>query len=203
MKSLFFTIIKSRHIALFLLAYFFYMDGVGTIIRMAVDYGLSIGFQSQNLIAALLLIQFIGFPSAILFGKLAARFSAERCIIFALLIYLIITIWGSLMSTVNEFYGLAVLVGCVQGGLQALSRSYFASLLPHARSGEYFGVYNMVGRFSTVLGPLLMGSVAFLLYSIGIDSILATRISILSVSSLFLIGLYVFLLSIKSSNISQ
>lgn len=165
---------------LFLAAYWFYIDGVDTIIRMAVDFGLSLGFGSGDLMKALLITQFVGFPSALLFGFLGERWGAKRGICLAILAYLLIALWGSRIEAVGEFYLLAVAVGLVQGGVQALSRSLFVRLVPPGCEGEFFGFYNMLGKFAVVLGPVLMGLVAHLTGD--------TRLSILSVTLLFLIG---------------
>ena len=156
------TFQKIRHLKvvfLFLVAYWFYIDGVDTIIRMAVDYGLSLGFASNDLIIALLITQFIGFPAALAFGKLGQRWGVRRSIYLAIWIYIFITLWGSRMSTKEEFYILAVIIGLVQGGIQALSRSYYSRLIPKNQAAEYYGFYNMLGKFATILGPALMSTV--------------------------------------------
>jgi MFS transporter, UMF1 family len=145
---------------LFLLAYWFYIDAVDTIIRMAVDYGLSIGFSTNDLIAALLLVQFVGFPAALAFGKLGQRWGVRKSIFLAIAIYMGITLWGTMMTRVGEFYLLALFIGLVQGGIQALSRSYYSRLIPHGQAGEFFGFYNMVGKFAAILGPSLIGIVS-------------------------------------------
>lgn len=171
---------KHRHIALFLLAYWLYIDGVHTIIRMAVDFGLSLGFDSNSLIKALLLVQFIGFPAAIVFGRLGERWGTKRSILLAIGIYALVTLWGYGLQTESQFYAMAAAIGCVQGGIQSLSRSWFARLVPAERAGSFFGVYNMMGKFAAVLGPLLVGITAALLDS--------TRLSILSILVLFVAG---------------
>ena len=156
------TFKKIRHLKvvfLFLLAYWFYIDGVDTIIRMAVDYGLSLGFDSNDLIVALLMVQFIGFPAALIFGKLGERWSVRKSIYLAIGIYMGITIWGAMMTQKMEFYVLAAVIGLVQGGIQALSRSYYSRLIPKNKAAEYYGFYNMLGKFAVILGPVLMGIV--------------------------------------------
>jgi UMF1 family MFS transporter len=200
------TFKKIRHlktILLFLVAYWFYIDGVDTIIRMAVDYGMSIGFSSNDLIVALLITQFVGFPSALVFGKLGQRWSVRKSIFIAIGIYIFITIWGTMMTTQQEFYILAVIVGLVQGGIQALSRSYYSRLIPKNQAAEYYGFYNMVGKFGTILGPVLMGVVGLIARRVLMppfptpDQIiyagqLASRWGIASISILFIIGAVLF-----------
>jgi UMF1 family MFS transporter len=146
-------------IFLFLLAYWFYIDGVDTIIRMAVDYGLSLGFQSNDLIVALLIVQFVGFPSALVFGKLGQKWGVRKSIYLAIGIYSCVTIWGTLMTRKEEFYILAIVIGLVQGGIQALSRSYYSRLIPRNKAAEYYGFYNMLGKFAAIFGPALMAAV--------------------------------------------
>lgn len=171
---------KLRMTFLFLLAYWCYIDGVDTIVRMAVDFGLSIGFDANNLMVALLITQFVGFPAALVFAAIAARRGAKQGIMIAIFVYLLILVWAYRMESVWEFYLLAIAIGLVQGGIQALSRSLYACLIPPDQSAEFFGFYNMLGKFAAVLGPLMMGWVGVLTGS--------TRISILSVGVLFIIG---------------
>ncbi|NQV50648.1 MAG: MFS transporter [Candidatus Marinimicrobia bacterium] len=153
---------KIRHlqtVSLFLAAYWFYIDGVDTIIRMAVDYGMSIGFEPGDLIVALLITQFVGFPAAIIYGKLGQRYGVRKGIYIGIAAYIIITFWGVLMDSVTEFYSLAIAIGFFQGGIQALSRSYYSRLIPKGQEGEFYGFYNMLGKFAAILGPLLIGVV--------------------------------------------
>lgn len=171
---------KLKVVMLFLLAYWLYIDGVDTIIRMAVDYGLSIGFDTSNLITAILITQFVGFPAAIAFGIIGERIGAKKGILIAIAVYIMVTIWAFWMDKVYEFYGLAIVVGLVQGGVQSLSRSFYARLIPTNKSAEFFGFYNMLGKFAAVLGPLLMGVVSLLMKD--------PRLSILSVVILFITG---------------
>jgi UMF1 family MFS transporter len=168
---------RYRALAWFLLAYWMYIDGVNTIIKMAVDFGLSLGFPQQSLIAALLITQFVAFPAALGFGALGARIGAHKGIFIALAIYSLATIAAYWMREVTHFYLLAGVIGLVQGGIQSLSRSYFASLIPEGKQGEFFGFYNMMGKFAAVLGPLLVGITALATGS--------TRAGILSIIVLF------------------
>ena len=200
------TFKKVRHlktIFLFLLAYWFYIDGVDTIIRMAVDYGMSIGFASNDLIVALLVVQFVGFPSALVFGKLGQKWGVRKAIYLAIGIYMFIVVWGTMMTVKEEFYILAIMIGLVQGGIQALSRSYYSRLIPREQSAEYYGFYNMLGKFAAIVGPALMGIVGLIARRLlmppaptpgQIEHVgqLASRWSIASVLILFLIGAILF-----------
>jgi UMF1 family MFS transporter len=188
---------------LFLLAYWLYIDGVDTIIRMAVDYGLSLGFESSDLIKALLIVQFVGFPAALVFGKLGEKWSVRKSIYLAIAIYMGVTVYGTMMTQKTEFYVLAVVIGCVQGGIQALSRSYYSRLIPPNQAAEYYGFYNMLGKFAAILGPVLMGWVGLAVrhllmppsptpeQQIAIGQ-LASRWSIGSVLLLFIMGAVLF-----------
>lgn len=149
-----------RPVWMFLLAYWLYIDGVDTIIVMAVDFGMKLGFASDSLIKALLLVQFIGFPAALVFGWLGQRWGTRRSIFLALCVYAGVTFWAYFLQTVTQFYLMAAAIGCVQGGIQSLSRSYYARLIPADRAGEFFGFYNMLGKFAAVLGPLVVGLMA-------------------------------------------
>jgi UMF1 family MFS transporter len=169
-----------RQAFLFLLAYWLYIDGVDTIVRMAVDYGLALGFSASDLLSALLLTQLVGFPAALVFGRIGERWGPKRGIGIAILVYVLAVFWAWRLQQAWEFYALAVMIGLVQGGIQALSRSLYARLVPPARAGEFFGFYNMLGKFAAVLGPLMVGWVA----AASADS----RAGILSVLLLFVAG---------------
>lgn len=151
-----------RQVVTFLVAYWLYIDALDTIVRMAVDYGLALGFDSRDLIAALLLVQFVGFPAALAFGVLGQRIGPKRGILVGLGVYALITVWAFRMEETWEFYGMAVAIGLVQGGVQALSRSLYARLIPKKASAEFFGFYNLLGKFAAVVGPVLVGWVAVL-----------------------------------------
>jgi len=201
-KQLFKTFNEIRHlktVLLFLLAYWFYIDGVDTIVKMAVDYGMSIGFESNDLIVALLIVQFVGFPAALVFGYLGEKWGVRKSIFLAIAVYICITFWGMLMRERYEFYVLAIVIGLVQGGIQALSRSYYSRLIPKNQSAEYFGFYNMLGKFAAIIGPALIGIVglwarnALMPELPSAEQILkvsqqASRLSIGSVVILFVIG---------------
>ena len=136
-----------------LLAFLIYNDGIGTIIRMATIYGTEIGIDQGAMITAILLVQFVGIPFSFLFGMLAGRIGAKRSILLGLVAYTGICIVGYSMRTDADFLTLAILVGMVQGGTQALSRSLFASLIPRDKSGEYFGFFAVVEKFAGIFGP--------------------------------------------------
>lgn len=147
---------RLRTVWVFLVAYWLYIDGVDTIIRMAIDYGLSLGFEGSDLILALLLTQFVGFPCALAFGRLGERWSPRKAIFLAIGVYVFITVWGIALTRKAEFFGLAILIGTVQGGIQALSRSYYSRLIPYGQRGEFYGFFNMLGKFAAIVGPALI-----------------------------------------------
>jgi len=180
LKKTFHEVRTLRVAFLFLLAYWLYIDGVDTVIRMAVDYGMSIGLATKDLIAALLITQFVGFPAAIVFGRLGERLGAKRALFGAIFVYVIVTAWAAFMDSAREFYGLAAVVGLVQGGIQALSRSLYARLIPAQRANEFFGFYNMLGKFAAIIGPLLVGTVSLMTGS--------PRASMLAILILFVAG---------------
>ena len=171
-----------RVVFLFLIAYWLYIDGVDTIIKMAVDYGMALGFDPNSLIVALLIVQFVGFPAAIGFGWLAGMIGAKRGILIGITIYMAVTIWAYFLENERQFYLMAITIGLVQGGVQSLSRSYYARLIPAGKSGEFFGFYNMLGKFAAILGPVLVGWTAILSGS--------SRLSILAILILFASGAF-------------
>lgn len=171
-----------RPVWMFLLAYWLYIDGVDTIVRMAVDYGMALGFDSSSLIVALLMVQFIGFPAAIGFGWLGSRIGTRRALYLALVVYIGVTCWAWGMQTVQQFYLMAAAIGLVQGGVQALSRAFYARLIPEHKAGEFFGFYNMLGKFAAVLGPIVVGVTSALTGD--------PRLSILALVSFFIGGIW-------------
>ena len=173
-----------KRLLYFLLAYWIYIDGVDTIIRMAVNFGITIGFSSNDLLIALLVTQFVSFPGTILINFIANYRSSEFSIIICLVVYILITLIAYNLNTVFEFYLIAVLIGLVQGGIQALSRSYYARIIPKDRSSEYFGVYNMLGKFAALLGPLLVGFITYYTND--------SRLGMLSISLFFIVGIFFF-----------
>ena len=152
-----------RPVWMFLLAYWLYIDGVDTVIRMAVNFGQALGFPDDSLIKALLLVQFVGFPAAIAFGHLGERWGARNAVLLAIAVYAGVTVWAYSLQTVGQFYAMAVVIALVQGGVQSQSRALFARLIPADRAGEFFGFYNMLGQFAVILGPILVGWAAVVL----------------------------------------
>jgi UMF1 family MFS transporter len=181
---------RYRPLVWFLAAYILYIDGVNTVIKMAVDYGLSLGFDQSHLIKALLLTQFVAFPAALGFGWLGGRIGARNGIFLALAVYLAATCYAYFLDDAGDFYLLAFVVGLVQGGIQSLSRSYYGRLVPRDKSSEFFGFYNMMGKASAIIGPTLVGVTA----AVTGDS----RLSILSIIVLFLAGATLLVVAARS-----
>ncbi|MDI6916099.1 MAG: MFS transporter [Desulfitobacteriaceae bacterium] len=150
---------QHKTLFMFLLAYFFYIDGVDTIIKMATSYGADLGISTTNLLIILLATQFVAFPFAILFGRLAERFRGKTMLFVGILIYTFICIYAYFLKTTLDFWILAMLVGTSQGGIQALSRSYFGKIVPKDNANEFFGFYNIFGKFAAIMGPFLVGIV--------------------------------------------
>ncbi len=170
---------QHRSAWLFLIAYWLYIDGLNTMTVMAVNYALSIGFQARQLLAALLLVQFVSFPATLAFSWLSNRLPIHRLLFFGLAGYAVATLGAAGMSAAWEFWVVSVLVGLFQGGVQGLSRAWYARLIPAAESGVFFGLYNMFGKFAAIIGPLLMGAVAVALHSerLGILSLMVLLVS--------------------------
>jgi UMF1 family MFS transporter len=171
---------RYRNAFLMLVAFLLYNDGVQTIIKMSAAYGTEIGIDQGALIAAFILVQFVGVPCAFAFGWIASRVGAKPAIFGGLLVYVGITILGYYMRTATHFFMLAILVGMVQGGTQALSRSLFASMIPPHKSGEFFGFYSIFEKFAGIFGPLL--------FDLTIAATGASRNAILSVIAFFIAG---------------
>jgi len=170
-----------KKVVIFLLAYFLYMDGVDTIIRMATSYGSDIGLSASSMISALLLTQFIGFPATLVFGFYADKFGYKESLTFAIIVYIGVVLFSSQMDTATEFFIVAGIIGLVQGGVQAISRSYFSNLIPQDKAAEFFGFYNFIGKSSVFLGPFMVSGIALLTGS--------PSIGILSLLILFIPGL--------------
>ncbi len=156
------SIKQYKSAVIFLLAYFLYMDGVDTIIRMATSYGADIGLSAQSMIGALLLTQFIGFPATLVFGVYSDKFGYKQTLSFAILIYIGVVFFSSQMDTAIEFFIMAAVIGLVQGGVQAISRSYFSTLIPSEKAAEFFGFYNFIGKSSVFFGPFMVSGIALI-----------------------------------------
>lgn len=182
---------RYRAVLLFLLAYWMYIDGVNTIMKMAVDYGLALGFPANSLILGILMIQFIGFPATLIFGALGDRISPLVGIFVGIAVYCSVTFYAVFMTQVSEFYIMAAAIGCVQGATQAMSRSYYGRLIPKDRAGEFYGFYNMMGKFAAVLGPFLMAATAVLTGN--------SRMAILSVALLFAGGAIMLVIAARAA----
>ena len=178
-----------KKIFVFMIAYFFYIDGVYTIIEMATAYGSSLGLNSQGLLLALLLTQIVAFPFALLFGKAAKKYRTEKLIRLCILAYLCIALYAIQLDKQYEFWVLAVCVGMFQGAIQALSRSYFARIIPPEKSGEFFGIFDICGKGASFMGTALMGLFA------QITGKSNGGVAILAV--MFLIGFFVFGKAVK------
>jgi UMF1 family MFS transporter len=184
-QQLFHTLREIRQlkvVGLFLSAYWLYIDGVDTIVHMAVDYALAIGFDAAGLMLALLVTQFVGVPATLAYGWLGERFGAKSGILMGLASYTLLVIWGSQMTQPWEFYGVAIGIGLVQGGVQALSRALYARIVPAEQAGEFFGFFNLLSKFAAVFGPILVGIVS---HASG-----EPRLSMLSLLLLFVAGAF-------------
>ncbi|MGH8506456.1 MAG: MFS transporter, partial [Stenotrophobium sp.] len=175
-------VMANRPVRNFLFAYWLYIDALGTLQQMAVDFGAKLGFSTSALITALVMVQFVSFPAAIAFGRLAGRIGTKRAIYLGLTVFMGLAVWAYTLQTERQFFLMAAVVALVQGGVQSLSRSYFSRLIPAQQSGEYFGFYNMLGKFAAVLGPLVMGSVAVIFDN--------QRLSIVALMPMFALGIY-------------
>lgn len=171
---------RLRQVFFFLIAYWLYIDGVHTVVRMAVDFGLSVGLDIGDLGLAILLTQFVGFPATLFFGWLGERLGAKAGILLGIMVYIGVVVVGAFLHTTQGFYAMAVIIGLVQGGVQSLSRSFYARLIPADKSGEFFGFYNMLGKFAAVLGPFIYAWATLMMGS--------TRAGIFSIATLFIAG---------------
>ncbi|HON77835.1 MAG TPA: MFS transporter, partial [Spirochaetota bacterium] len=154
--------------------------GVDTIIVMAATYGIDIGIQGNDLLVILMVVQLVAFPSAIIYGKLAQKYSAKIMLLVGIGVYTSITIYASFLTNEVQYWILAVMVGTSQGGIQAISRSFYSRIIPQNNSAEFFGFYNIIGKFAAIMGPFLVGITAQMTRS--------SRLGVLSLLLLFLIG---------------
>ena len=191
-KSTFNEIRHLKVVATFLLAYWLYIDGVDTTVRMAANFGITLGFGQTSIMGALVLVQFVAFFATLLYVKFSDRVGIKNGIYTAILAYIIIIVGAYFVTEAWHFYILAGLIGCFQGGIQTLSRSLYSRIIPKNKSAEFFGFFNMWGKFAAVFGPLLMGSVTVLINNAIADQELAARIGFQSIIILLLLGAYVF-----------
>jgi len=160
LASTFRHIRQYRNIVKFLSAYWLYIGGVFTVISMAANYGQRLGFDNADLVLAFMITNLAGFPATLLYGYLGHKYGARNGIYLALTIYVLVSCWAVFMTEVRQFYVMAIIVGCIQGGVQGLSRSFYATLIPKDQPGEFFGFYNMMTKFSHVIGPTVVGLAA-------------------------------------------
>lgn len=187
------SILHDRVLLVFMVAFFFYIDGVHTVISMATSYGAALGIDSTQLVLALLVTQFVAFPSAIIYGKLAGRVGTLRMIIVAVAAYVGIVLFAAFfLKTAFEFWVLAIMVGLFQGGVQALSRSYFGRIIPKEKSNEYYGFFDIFGRYASVMGTFLVSVVTSLTGS--------PSLGVLSIGVLLIVG---FMLLVRLSRMTR
>ena len=180
LKETFDNIREMKIIGTFLMAFWMYEDGVATIVRMAAKIASSLGFAAGDIITAILMVQFIGFPAALGYNWFAKKIGTKNAVLVAILGYVVITFLGYLMNDITHFYILAALIGLFQGGIQSLSRSLFTRLVPPNKEAEFFGFYNMLGKFAAVVGPILVGWITVISGN--------PRAGILSIVVLFIFG---------------
>lgn len=186
-------IAHDRVLLVFMIAFFFYIDGVHTVISMATSYGAALGIDSTQLVLALLVTQFVAFPSAIIYGKAAGKFGTLRMIIVAVAAYVGIVLFAAFfLKSATEFWILAILVGMFQGGVQALSRSYFGKIIPKEHSNEYYGFFDIFGRYASVMGTLLVSVVTSLTHD--------PSLGVLSIGILLVVG---FVMLVKLSGMQK
>ena len=185
------TVSSKKNVFIFLLAFFLYIDGVHTIMAMAADFALNLGLPSSDIIVALILVQFVAFPTTLLWSKFAYKFGEKNTLLFTISLYLIVIAYSAFLSNAVEFYVLASMVGAIQGGIQSISRSYYATLIPQGESGEYFGFYNMFGRAGAFMGPALV--------AIFVTFFQDTKFGLIPIAALFIMGA-IILLKVKSNH---
>ena len=185
------TVSSKKNVFIFLLAFFLYIDGVHTIMAMAADFALNLGLPSSDVIVALILVQFVAFPTTLLWSKVAQRIGDKNTLLITIFLYLIVIGYSVFLSNAIEFYVLASMVGAIQGGIQSISRSFYATLIPQNESGEYFGFYNMFGRAGAFMGPAMVA--IFVTFSND------TRFGLIPIAALFIMG-GIILLKVQKPN---
>ena len=183
---------KEKKIFLFLLAFFFYIDGVYTIIDMATAYGTALGLDTTGLLLALLVTQIVAFPCAIIFGRLSAKYDTVKLITVCIVAYLGIVIFAMFLTTQWQFWMLAIFVGMFQGGIQALSRSYFTKIIPADKSGEYFGIMDICGKGASFLGTTVISIVSQISGNV--------NIGVGAISIFLIIGIIIFRMAANADN---
>ena len=184
LSNIFSELKQNRKAFLFLIAFFFFIDGVYTIIDMATAYGTALGFDTTGLLLALLVTQIVAFPAAIIFGKLSTKYPNYKLMYVCIVAYLLIAVYAIFLNEQYQFWILAVAVGMFQGAIQSLSRSYFAKIIPAEKSGEYFGIYDICGKGAAFLGTFIVSFVSQFTNSM--------NLGIGAIAFMFVIGLYVF-----------
>ena len=174
------SVYQYKNAFLFLIAFFLFIDGAHTVIYLASTFALNLGLETSSIIQALILVQLVAFPATLIWGYVANRFGDKLVLYITICSYIFIIIYSTTLSSALEFYLLAAWVGCVQGGIQGSSRGYFGKLIPKEKAGEFFGLYNVMGRAGAILGPLLVGSLLTLYGNV--------RIALLPIAILFIIG---------------
>ena len=190
-KNTFNEIKNLKVVATFLIAYWLYIDGVDTTVRMAADFAITIGFDSSSVMGALVLIQFIAFVATLLYVKFSNSVGIKNAIYVGIVAYIIILLSAYFVEELWQFYVVASLIGCFQGGIQAISRSLYARIIPEDKSAEFFGFYNMLGKFAAVIGPVMMGSITLLVSNMTGDQLFSARIGLQSLVILFVLGAFV------------
>ena len=201
-------LVRNKRIWLFLLAFFFYIDGVYTIIDMATTYGTSLGLNTVSLVIALLVTQVVAFPAAILLGMLSRKVKPQYLIAACIVAYFLITVYAVFLDQTYEFWILAVCVGLIQGTIQAMSRSYFAKIIPQEKASEYFGIYDIFGKGASFMGTFLVGTVTAVcapyfesLAEQGVQtSFTAQSIGVAALALMFVIGFILFIFAMRSKD---
>ena len=185
---------QDRKVLRFLIAFFFYIDGVYTIIEMATSYGKDVGISDTNLLLALLLTQIVAFPCSIVFGKLTRKYETDKLILVCIAAYFGVAVYALQLDAAWKFWMMATFVGVFQGAIQALSRSYYAKIIPKEKSSEYFGIFDIFGKGASFMGTMLMGITTQLFHT--------SKAGVVAIAVMFVIGFLVFVLQGKTEKTS-